>query len=80
MILCTALPVTTTVAGEWLGCLIFHDDIKCITANGQLIIYVGADYIYVSCDGYSFCTKSLGSTLSFLLYTYGFKQHHMISA
>ena len=26
--------ISTTLAGEWLNNLIFHDDIKCITANG----------------------------------------------
>ena len=34
VILCMSLPTATTVAGEWLISLIFHDDIKCITANG----------------------------------------------
>ena len=29
-----SLPITTTIAGEWLNSLIFHDDNKCITANG----------------------------------------------
>ena len=43
VILCTNLPITTTIAGQWLNILIFHDDIKCITANGQMIIYVDAD-------------------------------------
>ena len=44
MILCMGLPTTITVAGEWLNSSTFHGDIKCITANGQTIIYVGADY------------------------------------
>ena len=30
----------STVAGEWLNSLIFHNGIKCITANGKTIIYV----------------------------------------
>ena len=34
VILCVCLPITTTVSGEWLNSLIFHDDIKCITAYG----------------------------------------------
>ena len=34
VILCTALPITTTITGEWLNSLIFHDDIKGITAIG----------------------------------------------
>ena len=33
VILCMSLPTTTTVAGEWLNSLIFHDDIKCITCS-----------------------------------------------
>ena len=41
-ILCMGLPITITVAGKWLNSLIFYDDIKQITANGQTIIYVGA--------------------------------------
>ena len=31
-ILCMGLPITATVAGEWLHSLIFHD--KDVTANG----------------------------------------------
>ena len=42
-ILCMGVPIITTIADEWLNCLIFHGDTKCITANGQMIIYVGAD-------------------------------------
>ena len=42
-ILCTSLPTTTTIAGEWLNSLIFYDNIKCITVNAQIIIHVGAD-------------------------------------
>ena len=38
----TGRDITTTIAGEWLNSLIFHNDIKCITANGQTIIYVDA--------------------------------------
>ena len=37
------LPITTTAAGQWLNSLIFHDDNKCIIANGQIITDVGAD-------------------------------------
>ena len=37
-------------AGEWLNSLIFHDEVKCITADGQTIIYVGAEYTYMSHD------------------------------
>ena len=44
-ILCTNLAITITIAGHWLNHLIFHGDIKCITASGKMIIYVGAEYI-----------------------------------
>ena len=37
MILCTGIPITTTTE---LNSLIFYDDNKCITANGQNMIYV----------------------------------------
>ena len=33
-IICTGLPITTTIAHEWFNSLIFHDDNKYITANG----------------------------------------------
>ena len=33
-ILCMGLPITITVAGEWLNSLILHDDNKSIAANG----------------------------------------------
>ena len=42
----TGLPITTTIAGEWLHSLIFHYNIKCITANGEMMINVGVSYIY----------------------------------
>ena len=42
-ILHMSLPITTTIAGEWLNILIFHDDIKCIKANGQTMICVSTD-------------------------------------
>ena len=48
--LCTSLPITNTIAGEWLSSLKFHDDNKIITAIGQIIIYIGANYI-ILCDG-----------------------------
>ena len=44
-ILYMLLPITTTIAGEQLISLILHGDIKCITANGQISIYVGANYM-----------------------------------
>ena len=57
------LPITTTLAGEWLNRLIFHDDIKSITANGYMIIYVGANYM--SHNDHSFCAKKLCEALSY---------------
>ena len=39
--------------GEWLNSLIIHDNVKCITANGYTIIYIGAHY-YISHDDHSF--------------------------
>ena len=44
-ILSTRLPMTTTIAGKWLNNLTFHDDNKCITANGQMMINVGLNKI-----------------------------------
>ena len=35
--LCMGIYITTTVVGERLNILIFHDDIKCDTANRQMI-------------------------------------------
>ena len=52
MILCTGIPITTTVVDEYLNSLIFYDDNKCITANGQNMIYV--DINYMSCNYYPF--------------------------
>ena len=45
VILYTGLPVTITLASECLNSLMFHDDIKCITSNGQTMIYVEENYI-----------------------------------
>ena len=45
MIQCTGLPIATTIAGQWSNSLIFHDNIKCITANGLTIINVRTDYV-----------------------------------
>ena len=44
----------------------FHDNIKCIAANGQTISNVGGtDYIRMSHDDYSFGTRRLLETLSY---------------
>ena len=45
MILHMGLPITITIAGKWLNSLIFHDDNKCITGNGQTNINVGTDIV-----------------------------------
>ena len=37
-----SLPMSTTTAGELLKSLTYNN-IKCITVNGQMIIYVRAD-------------------------------------
>ena len=43
MILCTGLPIIFTIASEYLNSSTFPDNINCITANGQKVIYVGGD-------------------------------------
>ena len=65
-ILCTGLPITTNIAGQWLNSSIFHTDIKFIIANGQAIIYVGADHI-CHMTIIHFAQKLLGSTESSLI-------------
>ena len=40
MTLCMSLSISTTTAGELLKSLL-HNNIKYITVNGQMIIYVG---------------------------------------
>ena len=42
-ILCTGLPISTTAAAKLLNSLIFQDDTKCITGNGEMIIKLCAD-------------------------------------
>ena len=37
-LLCTGLPINTTIASKLLNDLIFHDDNKCTTANEYMII------------------------------------------
>ena len=39
------LSLVTNNAGEWLKSFIFHYGINSITANGQTVVYVGADYM-----------------------------------
>ena len=36
---------TTCIAGEWLNNLIFHNDSKRVTANGQIMINVSTSKI-----------------------------------
>ena len=71
-ILCMGLPITITIAGQWLNSLKFHYNTKCITANGEMMIYVGVNYIIISHDNYWFYATNLGYTKSFLIYAYGF--------
>ena len=40
------LHITTIIASEWLNSLIFHENIKSITANGRTMIYDGTNYIF----------------------------------
>ena len=76
VILWTGLPITTATASKWLNNLI-HDDNKCITANGQMIIYVGANYIcHVTII--QFAQKVYGKHQDIVIYGYGFRQFHMI--
>ena len=37
-ILYMGLPISTTIVSEWLNYLIFHDDIKCISAMSILYL------------------------------------------
>ena len=66
VILCINLAITTTIAGDWLNCFIFHDNIKCITAiiyiDGQLAIYIDIDHVHThACHmTYSFSAKKFG--------------------
>ena len=62
VILCTSLPITITLADEWINSLIFHDDIKFMVP----IIYV-TWWVLISCK------KLLGSAKSFLIYAYSFQ-------
>ena len=68
-ILCTDLPINTTIVGNdpSLNSLRFHDNIKCITTNGQTMIYVGTNWI---CHMTICCAKKLGSVKSFLICAY----------
>ena len=67
-ILCTGLPITTTIAGQWLNSSIFHANIKFIIANGQTIIHVGAGHICHMMIIH-FAQKLLGSTELSLIIT-----------
>ena len=55
------IPITTTNAGQRFSSLIFHDDIKCITAIGQTMIYIGVDYMLCNVIIIHFVLKILGS-------------------
>ena len=43
VILCMIVPIITAIACQWLNNLVFHGDIKCITANGEAMIHVSAE-------------------------------------
>ena len=58
MILCTGLPISTTIADEWLNNLIFYDGIKCTIANGKMIMWD-----LMSHDDHSFCAKKFWEVL-----------------
>ena len=75
--LCMCLTIATTFAGELLNSFLFHNDINCITSNGQMFIYVEVNYMCHVIIIHSRKTI-LGSAESFLIYTYGFAQRHMI--
>ena len=61
-ILCMDLLITTTIAGKWFNNSIFYDNNKYITANEQVIIYVGADPIchvmFICFEKKNRCAKS----------------------
>ena len=42
-ILGMGLRITNNIVGELLNSLIFHDNIKCITANGQIVMHVSTE-------------------------------------
>ena len=73
------LHITTTIVREWLNSFIYHDDNKCITANGYTIIYVGTDYSYSICHVTIIHLKFLGSAKLFKYAQYSFGQCHMIN-
>ena len=63
LFLCMGIPIATIIAGEWLNSLLFHDDIKCITANG-IDDYLCGGQLYMSHDNHSFRAKSSWEALS----------------
>ena len=74
VILCMSLPIIITFTGQSFNSLIFHDNIKCITANEQTIIYIGANNICHVTIIHS-PQKNLASTESFLIYAKGAVSH-----
>ena len=46
----------------------------------QLFVLRPITLLHMSCDEHSFCAKILETTESFLVYTYGLRQHHMIKS
>ena len=57
--------IATRIASEWLNSLTYHDNIKCISANGQTIIKTVVDKM--SCSDFSFQAKRYLETLLFLI-------------
>ena len=56
----------TTIAGQWLNSLIFHDDIKCVTISGQMILSVGLQLELYHVMITHFAQTILGGIKSFL--------------
>ena len=71
-----ASDIATQIASEWSNSLIYHDDIKCISANGQTIIKIVVDKM--SCSNFLFQAKRYFEALSFI-YTSTFVQICMIT-
>ena len=72
-VLCMGLPITTSLADQWLNSLTFHDDIKYVHYSlrkfTQILIICVMSQLFISC-------KILENAKSFLIYAYGFRQHH----
>ena len=65
MTLRMSLSISTTTADEWLKSLLYNN-IKYITVNGQMIIYVGP----IKCQILNIDFAQIGSPKSLFMYTY----------